>query len=76
MSTITRCDRCGKEVKPRNIFRRILRGDERIKHDVTLSQELEFFCHKSRKYDLCADCYYELLEWLNGDQTWEVEKEE
>lgn len=76
MAKVTRCDRCGKEVKPRKIFKRIIRPLSDDAYDVTLSQELEMWGEIDKKYDLCADCYYELKEWLTGNKTWEVEKEE
>ena len=76
MSKVTRCDRCGKEIKPRGIFNRILNPLHKEIYETTLSQELEVWGHKSKRYDLCADCYYELVEWLTGNQTYGVVKEE
>lgn len=58
------CDRCGKEIISLEIITKVCRsGNDK---DISVSQELEIYGRKEKKYELCGSCFNELNEWLKG----------
>ena len=50
MARIVKCDKCGKEIK---------RADE--SYDIRIGRE----CHIMDRFDICIDCYRELMTMLS-----------
>ena len=70
MATKKICDRCGKDIRPGGVF-----GLSGKQIDISVSQELVTYGWRSRKYDLCPECFRELENWLKGGRENEPQKE-
>ena len=53
MSSAKKCDRCGKYYEPYNEARRLMRPNPTNSFDC---------------YDLCKECNYKLVRWMNKHQ--------
>lgn len=60
MAHKTFCDRCGKEIKPRRLFR-----PNNRQYDVALKYELERWGFGMKKWELCFDCAKALRDFMN-----------
>jgi hypothetical protein len=59
---------CGKEIVEKDIFRKLLSGKRTDTVDCWLAGELRLYGPTNRKFDLCYECYEEILKWLAGEQ--------
>ena len=68
MATKKFCDKCGKEIVEKDIFRKLLSGKRTDTVDCWLAGELRLYGPTNRKFDLCYECYEKTLKWLAGEQ--------
>lgn len=85
MSTKTFCDRCGKEIKPRKLFR-----PNGKPYDVALEYVFQRYGYGRKSWELCYDCAKAVRAFLNspdpgdvynetevkGDEDWDDDEEE
>lgn len=65
MARKTFCDRCGKEIKPRSLFRP--NGKE---YDVVLHYTLERYGLGTKRWELCYDCAKAVKLFLNDHKAY------
>lgn len=61
MAHKTFCDRCGKEIKPRTLFR-----PNGKPYDVAMEYKFKRFGYGSKRWDLCYHCAKAVMEFLNS----------
>lgn len=71
MAHKTFCDRCNREIKPRQLFRPNGKA-----YDVVLKYEYEEWGFGRKKWELCYDCAKAVREFLNCSDDYAVLAEE
>lgn len=61
------CDRCGKELVSRKIFRKIQNNNKEL--DVTICYNVERFGRGYKKYEICHECAVEFLNFMNDEDS-------
>ena len=71
MGKIYTCDRCGKEITERNMYKRkiVFFINKVTKIQITRNRESETFGRSQYTFDLCDECSKALNDWLmNGKE--------
>ena len=63
MSTIIRCDRCGRDLEPRSYYVMLIEPDA-----AELMNRLGLQVQRMHR-DFCEDCFNALRRWLQGEDN-------